>query len=44
MILSAISALVFLFATNVGLLLAGRVISGLSAGLLQVQQRQRLLI
>ena len=33
-ILSAISALVFLFATNVGLLLAGRVISGLSAGLL----------
>lgn len=32
-ILSAISALVFLFATNVGLLLAGRVISGLSAGL-----------
>lgn len=27
MILSAISALVFLFATNVGLLLAGRVIS-----------------
>ncbi|PTJ79524.1 MFS transporter [Staphylococcus kloosii] len=32
-ILSIISAIVFLFASNVGLLLLGRVVSGLSAGL-----------
>lgn len=43
-ILSAISALVFLFATNVGLLLAGRVISGLSAGLFTSTATKRLLI
>lgn len=32
-ILSIISAIVFLFASNIGLLLVGRVVSGLSAGL-----------